>query len=789
MIKRAIAKRIALISLPAALFLAFLCLVYIHLLMGTRRLVHDTYICVHPSLAYLSDSLKHGVFPFWDPFSSPGSSTAVLGFYSPLHVVLALLFPYSADVVVLEFVLLGAIGLIGTYLWLKCQPLPKPLALAGAIAYVGSGPYLSLNTEVLVLFTASFIPWLLLSVDLLTAGTGRRDALRGAFILITSVWMIMTGGYPGLNYMALLFVGIYGLARVFLNRETGVQAFQFGIVSILITLALLFLPLSEMFESFVPQMLSARKMWGVYNPFLGSIAIAGPLNLFFPNGICIPEMSFIGRLMYMSVLLVATIPAGLATVRLSKKNALLLGLSILIILSSMDSFSPVAVFFVKYVPGFSQFRYHAYNSNLVVLLLIALSLRLINQYQALVLKQPHLRFRYVWTTLATFILAVLAASLAMFCSRSPAPLSITWYDLACVVAVFLLSGVILFWWFMCESHSSAKRNNRMRIMGMSTLLLFITFVIILFVRFFPSDWAAQLVRVFHGGQQTLEHVARYGLPALADGLDRKFISVPLWRMFAIDALQLSLILGIFLFCAYRCWRYPRQLSWTLLLLIFVDISVAVPKYELGNTYCIVGQMGRTEIHFQRPETIAYTSGNERDPILSYVSLIDWHPIRSYVNMAQQLRSPTFYSCGPYANQQITGLMRQPGGVEVFSKLLWLLPQNNEISLDKWGTLAKVPDIQSLSLQPNRFDIVVNSSGPAVLVWTDAWAAGWRVSVNGSPAVLCRVLAVLKGVDIPSGRSEVVFTYQPTYYMLGMILMFVGLLGFGVLTVFVSLHRK
>lgn len=785
-------KRIIVISLPAVLFPAFLCLVYVHLLMGARRLVHDTFISLYPVLVYLSDSLAQGVFPFWDPFSTPGFTTSMLGFYCPLLFVIGWLFPCSADIIVLELVCFGAIGMVGTYLWLRYQPIPKPLALAGAVAYVGSGPFLNMNGEFGLLFTASFIPWLFWSVDLLTAGPRRRDALRGTFIFVVSAWLIMTGGYPGLNYMTFLFVGIYGLARLCLNRASVKQAFQFGTIAVLLTLALLFLPLSEMTESFVPQMLSARKMGGDFDPFAGSIAIAGPLNLFFPNGVYLPEMfSNPGRLMYMGVILAAAIPAGLATVRLSKMNAVLLGLALMIMLASMGSFSPVAAFFIKFIPGFSLIRWHAYNANLVVLLLIALSLRLFDQYQARVLERPGLRLRYALMTLAVFILAALTATVAMFYSRSAAPLSVTWYDVIGTAAAFILSGALLSWWFLWCRHAPAKKNNRMRIWVMSMLLLAITLVVIMCVRFIPSGLAAHLVRMLHGSQQTLEHVLRYGLPALTEyWLDTKFISVPLWRMFAVDILQLGLILAVFLFCIFRYWRFPRQLSWTLLLLVFVDMLSAAPRYDLGHTYYIYGQMSNSEIHFQRPTTISY-NGNDRDPSLSYVSLIDWKPIRGYVNMAAQLRRPTFVSggCVSFADQQIRALMRQPGGVAVFSKVVWLLPQDNEISLAKWEVLAKVPDIQSLSLQPNRLEVTVNSSNPARLVWTDAWAAGWRVSVNGAPAIMRRVLGVFKGVDIPPGRSQVIFIYRPVYYVTGMALLIIGLVGLGILAIWTGLSSR
>ena len=103
-------KRIISIGLPAVLFLASLGWYYGNLLTGARRLVHDTSIFFHPGLAYLSDSLAQGVFPFWDPFSTPGASTAVLQIYSPLYIAFEWLLYHSQEVVVLYFICFGLLG-------------------------------------------------------------------------------------------------------------------------------------------------------------------------------------------------------------------------------------------------------------------------------------------------------------------------------------------------------------------------------------------------------------------------------------------------------------------------------------------------------------------------------------------------------------------------------------------------------------------------------------------------------------------------------------------------------
>jgi len=763
-------------GLPAILFLASLGLFYANLLIGARRFAHDTFILHHPIQAYLSDSLAQGVFPFWDPFSSPGVSTAMLSFYSPLLIAFGWLLPYSREVMVLEFMCFGLIGMVGTYQWLKYQSLPIPLALVGAIAYVGSAPYLHEEYQFAVQLTAAFIPWVFFSVDLLSSEVRRREALKGTVFLVFSVWLMMTGGYMGLNYMTFLFVGIYVLANLIMNRAVIKQTLQFGALAVILSLALLFLPLSEML-SFVEHKVASRQGDPLV-PYLGSIELDGPLSLVLTNGVYHPGMITTARLMYMGVILGVAIPAGFITVGLKKKDALFLGLAVLIILASMGSFSPVAVFFVRYVPGFSLFSWHAFNSILVVLLLIALSLRLFARFQIQALERPELRRRYALVAIVSLVLVFLTAATLMI-SKSSVPFTVkpTWYDLVTTAIAFLLSTSLLGWFFFFRHHTFYTQNIRTRIYAMSAFLLILIFVVVIFLRFFPPHLALNFIKVLNVSQRGVEHILQFGLPAVADILDARFLSMSAWEMFSVDIILLGIIVGIFALWILFDRRPPHQLNWALIVFVLADMLLAAQRYEQGSTYYIVGQMSRHTIN--RPASISYTK-NDRDPNLTYVSLVDWKPVRSYENLAVQLRRPTFMSYGPFVNYDIFDLMKQAGGVDVFSKLVWLVPKTNDISIGTWKNEAIEPDIQALSLQPNRLEVVVNTPRPARLVWTDSWAEGWSVSLNGVSTVLHRVLGVLKGVDIPSGKSQVIFSYKPAYYSVGIVLAIGGLLGLGII---------
>jgi hypothetical protein len=64
-------------------------------------------------------------------------------------------------------------------------------------------------------------------------------------------------------------------------------------------------------------------------------------------------------------------------------------------------------------------------------------------------------------------------------------------------------------------------------------------------------------------------------------------------------------------------------------------------------------------------------------------------------------------------------------------------------------------------------------GLAVLA--DAWAPGWRASVDGVPVSCLRVGGAFRGVEVPSGAKEVVFRYRPDGWIWGLRCALLGLL--------------
>jgi hypothetical protein len=81
-----------------------------------------------------------------------------------------------------------------------------------------------------------------------------------------------------------------------------------------------------------------------------------------------------------------------------------------------------------------------------------------------------------------------------------------------------------------------------------------------------------------------------------------------------------------------------------------------------------------------------------------------------------------------------------------------------------------------ALERKRVVVEADAPTPGVLVLSDAWYPGWRVTIDGAPAPLLRADYALRGVALPAGHHVVEFTFRSRPAQLGLALSAVGILG-------------
>ncbi len=83
-------------------------------------------------------------------------------------------------------------------------------------------------------------------------------------------------------------------------------------------------------------------------------------------------------------------------------------------------------------------------------------------------------------------------------------------------------------------------------------------------------------------------------------------------------------------------------------------------------------------------------------------------------------------------------------------------------------------VNGLRPETNRTTVELETDGPQLLVLGEANAAGWRAWVNGREQKIETTNYLFRGVEVPQGRSKVVFAYDNQTHRIGVFLTLCGL---------------
>ena len=71
------------------------------------------------------------------------------------------------------------------------------------------------------------------------------------------------------------------------------------------------------------------------------------------------------------------------------------------------------------------------------------------------------------------------------------------------------------------------------------------------------------------------------------------------------------------------------------------------------------------------------------------------------------------------------------------------------------------DVKFLAYASKRIRLEANAAAPSVLLLNDKHSPNWKVRVDGQPAPLLRCNYLMRGVQVPAGKHEVEFRYEPS----------------------------
>jgi hypothetical protein len=318
----------------AAVLGAIVAYLFADALRGRVFFERDIHLIWHPQVIAFVRSIAGGSWPVWDPYSAFGEPiwsypTQVLYPFTWLHLVLPPGAVYTASVVA-HLVFAG----VGLYALGRRLGVSRAGALAGAAAWIATGPVLSVVSTLNLLIGASWLPWIFLAADV-ALSTGRPLAafLWGATLaapLLAGSEVVLMGGVG---------TAAYALARVDWRHRRDPRNRKVARAS---ALALLFalglsagqwLPTLELTRRTARQDLSReiRTQWSLHPADLVQILLpVFPRDLPLRTGGRVEmdemQMPFLGSV-YLGIPLLALSAAALATPRRSRARFfVLLGL-------------------------------------------------------------------------------------------------------------------------------------------------------------------------------------------------------------------------------------------------------------------------------------------------------------------------------------------------------------------------------------------------------------------------------------------------------------------------------
>lgn len=248
-----------------------------------------------PKLAYLSDCLRNGIWPVWNPYDFAGTpvfSNVQTLYHNPLVVLYAATVGFSLGSLQVYLLLLYVLGAVSMYALARHSGSPRPLAVLFGTLYVASG---------FALGNAQHLPQMSLylteplALVLLMRFTRRPGS--GAFgLAVTGVCLLISCGYPSiLGHLSIFNVLVTG-GPLLQSRQwrplAGVLAIHGVALAVMLPMLLpaaLSLPhitrgAGVSYTDYVRHSLPPANFASSFNPFLGLMKQVGePLDISLRN--------------------------------------------------------------------------------------------------------------------------------------------------------------------------------------------------------------------------------------------------------------------------------------------------------------------------------------------------------------------------------------------------------------------------------------------------------------------------------------------------------------------------
>ncbi|MEW6103066.1 MAG: YfhO family protein [bacterium] len=326
-------------------------------ILSSKTLFHkDMHTLLYPAKLFIYNSIKDGVFPFWNPYNACGEPLIPILYYQTLYPfsIFSYIFPscLGMDIFIFLHIFLGSLFF---YFLMKDQGLDISSSLFASLSYGFSGIFISLGNWV-CLSTATWSPLILLFYI--------RALKRGSiFYTFASCVILVLGfcaGFPEVSFFCFLLLIFLTIAYI-IHKKSFFSLKLFLITSLIIAGIGLFI-----FLPFLEFVLFSQRAGGISfsESTICSLSPFELLEFIFPCFYNIPREGYISS--YFGEKITTSIYIGIFPIILAisaifwirNKNILFWGfVFILSLLIALGNNTPFYHILYKYIPCFNIIRY------------------------------------------------------------------------------------------------------------------------------------------------------------------------------------------------------------------------------------------------------------------------------------------------------------------------------------------------------------------------------------------------------------------------------------------------
>lgn len=311
---------------------------------------------------FVSECLRNGIFPQWNPYQHLGypiHADPQSGVWYPIVWVISFIHGYDLYGNQFDFVLHVILGGIGMFLLVKYFIKNTEVALLAGCCYMLSGFFIGNAQHLTYIVSGAWIPFILFYYARITANLSWKNVVRAAFCF----FLLLTGGYPAfaiiLSYSLLIIFIIHSIH--FLRKKDVMMLKKFILNNFLFLFLTVILSagwMASIFTSWNYFTRSGKLPIEIINqfPFAPQSMISCLLSL-----VTATDRNFIDSDISMSNLNFGTICFAASLFSFFRKKEkgekIIITTGIFFLLASFGAYTPVRKFLYDFVPLMDLFRF------------------------------------------------------------------------------------------------------------------------------------------------------------------------------------------------------------------------------------------------------------------------------------------------------------------------------------------------------------------------------------------------------------------------------------------------